>query len=194
MASTLDRLRRQVQRLIVPTSDLGMSQSDVGPLSLMDDVPVVLAVNALMTPTGPRLMQAPSSGYVGLPSRSYSIQHPSAAEVATWVGPSFDASQVNALLALMVVTAISGTAPTARLVLQGSWDNGTTWNSLAGPASINANGSTILVAGVGTSSAAPNIITNFAGINGPLPPLCRIEVVITGTGPSVTFAAYLVTQ
>lgn len=97
---------------------------------------------------------------------------------ATAYSATYDLSQFREALLLVNVTAISGTSPTFDVNYQISPDNGVTWYPMYTTTSQTAVGKTGKTLAASQGSSLGNLV--------------RLEFVVGGTTPSVTFDAYLV--
>lgn len=97
---------------------------------------------------------------------------------ATAYSATYDLSQFREALLLVNVTAISGTSPTFDVNYQISPDGGVTWYPMYTTTSQTAVGKTGKTLCAAQSASLGNLV--------------RLEFVVGGTTPSVTFDAYLV--
>lgn len=97
---------------------------------------------------------------------------------ATAYSPTYDLSEFSEALLLVNVSAISGTSPTFDVNYQVSPDNGATWYPMYTTSSQTAVGKTGKTLAASQGSSLGNLV--------------RVEFVVGGTTPSVTFDCYLV--
>lgn len=125
----------------------------------------------------------------------------SAAFTASGNSAKFQMSTANQLILGVDVTAFSGTTPTLTVWLQVSDDGGTTWYDM--PADFTLISATTAATGTMSATAKRNVVdtlvisvaADYLGVYKHLASdAIRLKWVISGTTPSITFSASVVTK
>lgn len=179
------RFRNPIQKLIVPTADLGLQELDFSALEFPGDVPLVLAVQVVQTPAGARVVQADASGGTGRPQVMPWAKIRDATEGAGNTGIRPTGGYQGIVWAIEVV-ALTGAPTNVMYKFACSFDGGTTWyEGVSGTAT--TTGLVVVAGGQGQNN--PSTGNDFKGsvaVSMPLPPLVRLDWSFTaGAAPTV---------
>lgn len=185
MVSLPNRLARLARVRLFPTGDLGLPEHAAPDLAIGDELPLVLALQVIQTPVGPRIVQGDETGR----------QAPSLWTPYVLVYDSTDAAG-NALQQappagssvswIIEIKALTGSPTNIMYTPSISLDNGTTWyNALSATATAAGLVQVALGPNAGSIAAGNDVKANAAwGIG--LPSLVRLAWTFTaGTSPTV---------
>ena len=133
------------------------------------------------------------NGFV-LSSEAKQVIATTGARTASGTSANFDLHGVRALIIICHITAVSGTTPTITFLFDISDDGGTTWYQAAGGSSQNTVSDAAILAGLGVVNPPASGFITTSAYSGPMGDTGRLRWGITGTTPSFTFRATLITQ
>lgn len=180
------RARNPIQKLIVPTNDLGLGELDFSGLQFPEDVPLVIAIQAVQTPSGPRVVQGNRLGNQNFLSPTLAVLQDTAT-LAAGSSPTFDPSNWATGENWIEVKALGGAPTNIIYTLDQSLDGGATWYKVITMTAITAAGLAYLgIAGGGAPAVAGDVKAAASFLAVPTT-LHRISWTFTGgAGPTVT--------